>query len=179
MNHKPIYRALAALAVTAVLGGCASSSPFTGEESADLADSSGAIPVEFQECRDRGLTIQASAESTRSEAMYLRAGQVMNSCLDVLTEWDPVPTSERMRLGAMAVLAQIKGGDTDAARLTLADLEAQNPGRDLYLADNTSVIDSLHLLLGEVPSDVSTGGILNVSAPLSAEMKRIDYWQAN
>ena len=172
MTFKPIHPALVAIAITALVGGCATSSPY-------LDTHSSAARAEFEECRDRGLAIQASATSSRSEAMYLRAADVMASCLNGLSGGWPVSTSERMRLGALVALAQIKGGDTDAARITLAELEASNPDRDLYLTDSVSVIDSLHLLLDEVPSDASDGGILNVSATLSAEMKRINYWQTH
>lgn len=171
MSHYRFTQALGLLFSLGVTAGCAN----TGIAYIGANDE-----AEFAECRRGALAMDASATSNRSSAQFVAAARQMQHCVEEERERDAEAASQQLlQLHAQSILAFIKGGDAPAARAALIDFQASYPARDLYFADNTSVVDTLSVLLGTTPTDAEAGDLLNVAPLVSSEIRRIDYWQSN
>ena len=78
-----------------------------------------------------------------------------------------------MRLHLLSTLDLLRGGQIAEARDTLHAFRARFPGRDLRVADQSSLVDALSMLLAE-EADAAD---LNLSSALAAEIERIDHWR--
>ena len=176
MNFQRFNKAMLILALAGAGIGCTATQPYTGVMDADAV----VAEENFRDCRRDALAMDASATENRSEAQFLTASRAMSRCVDeTIVSGAPIDDEAIMRLQAQSILAQIKGGDTAQAADALTAFELQHSGRDLYLIDSASVIETLHALLGTVPASARDGQLLNVSPAVSAEIKRIDYWQTH
>ena len=176
MNFQRFNKAVLILALAGTGIGCTATQPYTGVMDADAV----VAEENFRDCRHDALTMDASATENRSEAQFITASRAMTRCVDeAIASGAPIDDQSIMRLQVQSILAQIKGGDTAEAADALTVFELQHSGRDLYLSDSTSVIDTLHAMLGTVPASAHDGQLLNVSPAVSAELKRIDYWQTH
>ena len=169
-----------------LLGGCSSMGPqpvdFTGadstQSSATTSSSYSLVKQQFEQCQHEGLVIDASAREQQSPAQYLVAAKTLDQCL---VEVDPhrsaVPVQTRMHTHALTVLDYLKGGDVAQARVQLSAFTLSYPGQDLYFADYTSFVDSLHSILSLAEGATDNKAALNINPALRAELNRHRYWQ--
>ena len=135
----------------------------------------------YRDCRDEAVELDTKARSEGSAARYLASARLIEKCeagLDSSTA--KVAEDERLRAYALGVQNYVKGGDVAKARQNFEKLQKAFPGKDLHLADGSSFIDTMEVLLGL--SDRSSLGqfsVANVNDDLKAELRRIRYWKKN
>ena len=136
---------------------------------------------EYRDCRDEALALDEQARISRSAAKYLASARLLEKCeANLGAEARDVATAERMRAYGLSIQNYIKGGDLNAAQGNFEKLTAAFPGKDLYFDDGTSFIETMSALLGhESGHSFGPYSMLNVSADLKSEMRRVNYWKNN
>lgn len=162
----PIVKPLLALGLAGLVTACASTPDYSQTNN------------RFYQCRGEVNTMMLG---NNNAAQLHGAAKVAEQCL---TELDAAPNSisqqQAMRLHALSVYAYLAAGDAERATVQLQTLELQYPHHDLYLADGSSFVQSLQLLLGEVAiSQANPQSLLNASATVKQEIQRIQYWQSH
>lgn len=134
---------------------------------------------EWRSCRDDALALDSQARSQGSQAKYLASAKLLSSCeADIGPEAASKAQDERMRAYALSVQNFLKGGDITNARQNLESFKKHFAGQDLYLADGSSFVQSMDILLGlKERSSVGTLAMTNVSDELKSELRRANYWQ--
>lgn len=156
----------AVLAATLAVTGCATTGPVAPDTT--LAD--------FRDCRAEVLALDSAAgHDGGNAAQYARAGHLAEQCLVAAEGELDTLGAEAMQLHALSVLNLLRGGEVEAARGQLAAFSWRFPGKDLRGDGQTSVLESLALVLG-VETDRTR---MNIARPLSAELARIEHWQQN
>ena len=171
---------LIALAGAIVATGCATS----GYESLEYTQQKNRERLaaqEFASCHQEALIADQSAAKNSRPAGYLHSARVLDRCLTEVSAYSQaVESVELMRTHALMVQNYFKAGEITSAKRAFNGFRSQYPGQDLFFADQSSFIDTMSLLLGEAgPSAALPGSSLNVNPRIKAEVRRINYWQAN
>ena len=135
------------------------------------------IRADFSQCREQAYDMDASARAQQSAAQYQTAAGLFQRCVENFSDYHQIVAAEDMLvLQALSVLDYLKAGNVESAREQLHVLRRAFPHHDLYLADGSSFVDSMALLL-ESSSDISTRTqLLNTNRTLAKEFKRREYW---
>lgn len=134
---------------------------------------------EFGQCSQEGLTLDAEARSRASTGAFLSSARVLEGCIsEISPSAEAVPEQQRMRVHALATINYFKGGDVGAARRSLDHFKANHTGKDLYLGNSTSFVESVEVLLGRTDGiKIGEFAALNVDTGLKREIRRINYWK--
>ena len=135
------------------------------------------IRADFSQCREQAYDMDASARQQQSAAQYQTAAGLFQRCVETFSGYHQIIAAEDMLiLQALSVLDYLKAGNVESAREQLSLMRRAFPHHDLYLADGSSFVDSMSLLL-ESSSDTSTHSqLLNTNRTLAMEFKRREYW---
>jgi len=135
----------------------------------------------YRACRDDAMEIDRKAKSETSTARYLASARLLEKCESELgPEASKVAREERMRAVALAIQNYFKGGDIAKSRSLLQKLKKVFPGHDLHLADGSSYLDTMEVLLGvQDRSSIGEFSVANVSGEMKSELRRLRYWQKN
>lgn len=135
----------------------------------------------YRACRDEAVTLSVQAREAASPARYLASAHVLEGCeADLGTAAAQIAQEERMRAYALGIQNYLKGGDLSAARTNLESFQSAFPGQDLYLADGSSFIATMEVLLGiRDRANLAEITVANVSEPLKGEIRRARYWTHN
>lgn len=135
---------------------------------------------DYRQCRDDALLVDTSARKAGDTGKYLASARLLERCESELgPEAAEVAEDERMRAYAIAALNHFKGGDVAQARQTVSTFRQSFPGKDLYLSDGSSFIDSMKLLLQDKTADKYRLGSGNASRDLKDEIRRVRYWKTH
>lgn len=136
---------------------------------------------DYRDCVDQAIVMDSQARLTASPAKYLASAKLIESCeAETGSGISQVGEEERMRNYALAVLNYARGGDMSKARQSLQTFEATFVGRDIYLRNGASFIDTVGVLVDRHEgSDFGRYSTLNVSRDLKDEMRRVSHWSAN
>ena len=133
----------------------------------------------FDECKDEALTLDRQARSRESTGAYLTSATIMQKCnTDLSGDTRGVAESTRMRVGALATLNFLKGGDAEKARHSLEQFKTSFPKKDLYFTDGSSFVQTTELLLGN-SGKIGFGrfSTMNVNTDVKNEMRRLSHWK--
>ena len=171
---------LIALAGAIVATGCANSG-YENLEYTQQKNRERLAAQEFASCHQEALIADQSAAKNRRPAGYLYSARILDRCLaEVAAYSQAVERADLMRTHALMIQNYFKAGKITSAKRALSGFLSQYPGEDLFFADQSSFIDTMSLLLGEAgPSAALPGSSLNVNPRIKAEVRRINYWQAN
>lgn len=135
----------------------------------------------FRDCRSQAVELDGQARASGDPARYLSSAELLERCDgDLGSDAAMVPEDERMRAYGLSIQNYIKGGDAGAARRRLERFKQLFAGKDLYYPDGASFRSTMEMLLGQRESrDFGQYSMLNVSATLKDEMRRIQYWKHN
>jgi len=165
---KPAIKTIVLCSLVATFVGCANKIPVVN----DIVNS------EFADCSS---AMTSSKISANNPAKYHLTAKQALSCLGSA----PFSTSDTdktlmMQLHALAIVNLVKSGELTRAKSEQNRFKRHYRHTDLMLVDGSSFVDSLDLLLGEVPvSQADNGSLLNASASLKSELRRQQYWKAN
>ena len=135
------------------------------------------VRVDFEHCREQAFAMDASARQQQSAAQYQTAADLFKHCVETFSPYHQVMAAEDMLvLQAMSVLDFLKAGSVEAARNELKMMRVAFPHHDLYLADGSSFIDSMALLLETSSEPDQRQQLLNTNRTLAMEFKRREYW---
>jgi hypothetical protein len=85
-----------------------------------------------------------------------------------------------MQLHATVIVELLKSAELDQAKAELETFKSNYPNKDLFLDNGASLVDSLDLLVGNVPpSEAERDSLLNAHPVLKAEIRRQTYWEYN
>ena len=134
---------------------------------------------EWRQCRDDALALDTQARAQGSVAKYLSSAELLTSCeANVGPDAAKVAQDERMRAYAISIQNYLKGGDIAKGAKNLESFKKHFAGQDLYLADGSSFIQSMEILLGlKDRSSVGEFAMANVSDQLKSELRRVRYWE--
>jgi hypothetical protein len=137
--------------------------------------------IDFRDCRDQAVELDGQARTSGDPARYLSSAELLERCeRDLGSDASMIPDDERMRAHGLSIQNYIKGGDAGAGRRRLERFKQLYAGKDLYYADGSSFRSTMEVLLGQRESrDFGQYSLLNVSAVLKDEMRRIQYWTHN
>ena len=175
--------AIAAAMVT--LAGCETSlmggSPVEGIGFREARNAEITAILEYRACRDEAVALAVQAREAASPARYVASARVLDGCeADLGSEAAQIPQQERMQAYALGIQNYLKGGDLTAARSNLDSFQSAFPGHDLYLADGSSFIATMEVLLGvRDRADLAVVTVANVGEPLKGEIRRWRYWNHN
>jgi hypothetical protein len=136
---------------------------------------------EYRSCQEEAFAIDDQARKSASPAKYLASARLIEKCEAAIgQDIQHVGVDVRMQSYAVAILNRFKGGDIAAARANLLTFKTTFEGRDLYLEDGSSFIETLEVLLGindrRAVADLS---LVNVNSTIRAELRRANYWINN
>lgn len=137
---------------------------------------------DFRACRDEGLELDRQARESGVAGRYLASARLLAGCGTVGdgggSGASGAAEGERMQVMALSIQNFVKGGDVARAAEGLRDFQRSFPGRDLYLADGASFVETLEVLLGDGQAEgFGRFSTLNISAALREEMGRVRYWK--
>lgn len=159
-------RYLALCTVMATLTACASRG--------DLAE----VSSLFAECSDATMQFATLADNP---AKYHQTARQALTCIDGLP-YDTVGMDKTpvMQLHGVAIVNLLKSGELVQAKDELSRFKKAYPRADLMFSDGSSLVDSLDLLLGEVPIErAEKDSLVNANHELKAELRRYQYWNAH
>ncbi len=168
-NPRKLFLAcLAALA----LGGCST---------IDVVDDLVLQQAAFDRCFEAAAARSDKAVTGKSPALYHIAAKSMRDCVIDIHATAAFPRSDKaIHASALTIINYVKAGELEVASNQVRKFQSAYPRRDLYLADGTSFIESMQLLLGEVPGGAAErGSLVNASPQLKSELRRKDYWQSH
>jgi hypothetical protein len=162
LPHRPAATA-ALLSASLTLGACATTMPH----------SPGVDPASaFRDCRADALRMDASAGAGGGEAQYLQAARLGHGCLEAADPDFHGFEADAMRLHLLVVLDYLRAGEVALARDALHAFPGRFPARDVYLADRSSLRQTLDALLADAPPAVTA----NVNPSVRAELRRLHRW---
>lgn len=135
----------------------------------------------FHQCRDEALALDERARSAAAAALYREASERAAKCeIELGRNTAAVPLQERMSLAAIALLDAVKGGDGAAAQDQLRRFKARFAGQDLALADGSSFLDTIELIVSGPEGDIGRRHAQrSVSPAVRRELLRARYWARN
>lgn len=181
---RAVRMAAAAVAV-ATLAGCETSlmggSPVEGIGFREARNAEINAILDYRACRDEAVALSVQAREAASPARYLASARVLESCeANLGPEAAQIAQEERMQAYALGIQNYLKGGDLAAARANLESFQSAFPGHDLYLADGSSFIATMEVLLGvRDRANIAEVTVVNVGEPLKGELRRARYWTHN
>ncbi|MBT5264965.1 MAG: hypothetical protein HOL85_09045 [Rhodospirillaceae bacterium] len=133
---------------------------------------------DYRQCRDDALAIDEKARSSRSAAKYLASARMLEKCeADLGPSGAKLAVEDRMRAYGVAVQNYVKGGDMENARRTLDSFRKAFDGRDLYLANGASFVETMNVLLNERSGlSASRLELANIGSGLRDEVRRVRHW---
>ena len=134
---------------------------------------------EWRSCRDEALTMDRQARKGGDTAKYMASAKLLTKCeANMGSDAASAAIDERFRAYALSALNYLRAGDISAAHESLKKLQKGFPGKDLYLADGASFIDSMETLIGvKNRQSVNEFPMRNISGELKKELRRIRYWK--
>ena len=135
----------------------------------------------YRECRDQALELDSQARKEGTPSRYLASARLIEKCeAELGTTARKIGEEERMRAYALGVQNYFKGGDVVNSRQTLEKFRSGFPGKDLYLADGSSFIETMEVIL-RLKSSASLHdlALANVGGDLKTEFRRFQYWAKN
>jgi len=134
---------------------------------------------EYRSCRDSAFELDTQARTTGDIGKYMASAKMLESCESGLGAAEGgLLVDERLRAYAVATQNRLKTGDIEGARTNLNKLKGAFPGKDLYLADGSSFIESMEILLGlRDRNELAEFATLNVGDELKKELRRVRYWK--
>jgi len=174
-NIVNLSKTLMVCGFAALAVGCANQGTLKQQDSIsdDLSSS-----VAFEACL---LLLAEPVASANSPATYHLGAKHALACLDdaPLVMNGTLETSV-MQVHALAITQFLKSGDVLQAEQQLNSFKAQFPKQDLLLNDGASFVNTIELIVGEVPiAQSAKGSLLNASTALKSELRRHQYWQVN
>ncbi|MFT6269506.1 MAG: hypothetical protein ACJAVV_002332 [Alphaproteobacteria bacterium] len=166
---KKTWKYLTVLLAVSALGACSSTQQTATQDMVDEACVSYASNM-----RDKG-------ETSGSPALLLSAANAMQGCVisPLPSYLSKAETEEVMKVMADTTLTYIKAGALDEALKELNKFETSFPGKDLYLPDYTSFVDTATALLNSTDLSAQRLLVLNISPALRQEIERKQYWLSN
>jgi len=136
---------------------------------------------DYRACRDDAVELDHKARAEGSVARYLASAKLIEKCeADLGSDVAKVAEEERMRAYALNVQNYFKGGDVAKARVNLEKFTESFPENDLYLADGSSFVETMQVLLGvQGRSSLGQFSVANVNDDVKAELRRVRYWKKN
>jgi len=136
---------------------------------------------DYRACLADAQMLDGQARTARDRAKYLASARLIERCeAELGPAAAQVAVEERMRGYGLAVQNYLKAGDVAKARSALRTFESAFPGKDLYYADGSSFIETMHALTGRAEDeDFGRFSMLNVSPSLKDEMRRVSHWSKN
>ena len=136
---------------------------------------------DYRECRDQALELDKQARKNGTPSRYLASARIIDKCESELgSTANKIGEEERIRAYALSVQNYFKGGDVVRARANLEKLKNGFPGKDLYLADGSSFIETMEFILSlKSSSTLYDLTLANVNEDLRTEFKRFNYWNKN
>ncbi|MDX1400624.1 MAG: hypothetical protein R3245_01770 [Kiloniellales bacterium] len=134
---------------------------------------------DFRSCQDEAIELDRQARSSGDSARYLASARLLERCeAELGPDVAGISKEERMRGYGLTILNYLKGGDAASARRNLERYRQAFPDNDLYYADGSSFRETMETVLGQ-RDDKEYGqfALLNVSAELKDEMRRMTYWK--
>ena len=179
-----IAKGITTVILACVLGGCMvynndSSEGGIGFRESRFAEIS--AMREFRQCRDEAIALDTKARQEGSVSKYLASARLLEKCeSEVGVSTARVGKDERMKAYALSIQNFFKGGDIAAATRNLKKMKTAFPGKDIYLADGSSFIETLEVLLGvKDQKTIGEYSIENINKNLKAELRRFRYWKRN
>jgi hypothetical protein len=157
-----------------IVAGCALQVP-EAPASTPLPDPSMDLYDEFEQCKAAAMQMDASARRRQSVAQYRTAAVLFERCVTVYSR-SAIAAEEMMYLQAMSVLDYVRAGAIDAAVLQLQVFRNAFPHHDLYLADGSSFLDTMQLLLTDATESHLPDRLLNATSKSIADAQRRRYW---
>ena len=135
----------------------------------------------YRACRDQALELDTQARKEGTPSRYLASARLIDKCESELgPNASKVAQEERMRAYAVSVQNYFKGGNIVKARNNLEKLKINFSGKDLYLADGSSFIETMEVILSlKSSSTLYDLALANVNEDLKSEFKRLNYWNKN
>lgn len=136
---------------------------------------------DYRRCRDDATNLDAQARKQGSAARYLASARLLEKCEQQLgPNVDNIAKDERLRSYALSIQNYLKGGDIAKARKNLQAFKKAFPDDDLSLADGSSFIDTMEVLLSmhDRPA-IGQFSTFNVNQEVKAELRRVHYWKKN
>ncbi len=135
----------------------------------------------YRDCVDEAVELDAQARKEGSAARYLASARLIEKCESELAAGPArAGEDERLRAYALGIQNFFKGGDVARAQENLAKLQKSIPAKDLMLADGSSFLDTMSVLLGKADrSSVGQFSVANVGTDLKSELRRVRYWKKN
>ena len=132
----------------------------------------------FFDCQQSAISL--SKQAARPALYHSSATLALRCISDLADNRDAVSRNERMQLHALAIVNFAKSGEIAVAQSELKNFKQQYAFYDLYLDDGASFIDTMNLMLGEVPPRLAADNSLsNASTALKRELRRQQYWKIN
>jgi len=136
----------------------------------------------FDECAHSIMSVSPHSELTpNSAAKYHFSAKRALSCLGSVPLFSMKADKLKvMQIHALAIVNLLKSGELNQAQYELSRFIKKHPYADLMLADGSSFVDSMNLLLGEVPLKLAAkNSLLNAHVALKSELRRQQYWKVN
>ena len=128
-------------------------------------------PAMANQCENAALAKFAQAEQQSRSGQHAIAARHLQSCMHEAA----IPNEQSLRYTALIITGLIKAGEVEEAQSVFDELES-NTRQDLYLADGSSLIDSLGLILA---SERSSRYRRNPLPLIESETNRTHYWQTH
>lgn len=134
---------------------------------------------EYRACRDEGIALDKQGRTTGDGSKYLASAKMLESCEANLGNIEAsLAIDERVRAYAIATQNRFKAGDISGTRSNLDKFKTAFPTKDLYLADGSSFIETMEILIGlRNKEELVEVTMLNVSDELKKELRRMSYWK--
>ena len=135
----------------------------------------------YRKCRDQALELDRQARKEGVPARYLASARLIEKCeAELGSSAAKVGEDERMHAFALSIQNYFKGGDIAKARSNLEKLKEGFSGKDLYLGDGSSFIETMEVILGVTDgTSIHQFSLANVNSDLKAELRRVHYWKKN
>ncbi len=135
----------------------------------------------YRNCRDQALELDKQARKDGTPSRYLASARLIDKCESELgSNASKIGEEERMRAYALSVQNYFKGGDIIKARTNLEKLKSGFSGKDLYLTNGSSFIETMEVILSlKSSATLHDLALANVDGELKSEFRRFNYWNKN
>jgi hypothetical protein len=135
----------------------------------------------YRTCRDQALELDKQARKEGTPSRYLASARLIDKCESELgSNASKIAQEERIRTYAISIQNYFKGGNIVKARNNLEKLRNGFSGKDLYLADGSSFIETMEVILSlKSSATLYDLALANINQDLKSEFKRLNYWNKN
>ena len=167
--HSRHLAIMVLLAASAALSGC-------------KATTNGVAPqVQNHHCIDLAKGMSLQGRQHHAPAKLQGAAEHYMLCANTAIDNAQPPEQQELRMQwiAHATLAYLEGGDVQGANAALTQFRQQFPGKDLYLPDYTSFLDTATALMSPVSPQQEAWARLNINNALRNALLRQHHWQTH